>query len=81
MQVDAAVAQALEEGSAGGAGGLGFEQFASLLQRDEAQLDLYEDMRAAARDEARAGEQARLDGRQGSPAHAARSGCMGCCAS
>ena len=81
MQVDAAVAQALEEGGAGAAGGLSCELFAGLLLREEAQLDLYEDMRAAARDEAGAGKQAPLDGRPGSPAQGARSGCMGCCTS
>lgn len=77
------MAQALEEGSGGGGGGggLGLEEFDGLLLRDEAQLDLY-DMRAAAvHEEAGASKQARLNGQQGSPAHGARSGCVGCCTS
>ena len=84
VQVDAAVAQALEEGDAGGAGGLSCEAFAGLLLREEAQLDLYEDLRAAPRDASGAGKQGfglGLDGRQESPVAGARSGCMGCCTS
>ena len=73
------MSQALEEGGAGGVEDLGFEQFESLLLRDEAQLDLYE-MRAAVHDASGAGRPPRVNGQQGSPADGARPGCMGCCA-